>query len=211
MPRVNLPVSLHTAAFQLRKKLLKRAPMQDLLNYHREHQEFLAKITPLVNVRRLPLSDRFAWKFLREVNILSLDFTIENASQGVISRTATSKGQGIYVNLEEVVQHVQRIWFPEMDGPPSVVWLKRFSTRKLAHYSYKLDEIAVSLIFDTIDVPAEIVSYLAYHELLHRQLGAKTVNGRRYAHTGEFKHQEHLFPNWRGMDDQINTYILNTG
>lgn len=207
MPHRKLPVSLHSSAFQLRKKLLKRAPLDDLLSLHNEHQAFLARLAPLIDVNRLPLSDRFAWKFLREINILSLEFAEDRNSSG---RMKVLKGRGIYVNLDEAVQNVQKIWFPEMPEPPSVVWLKRFSTRKLAHYSYQLDEIAFSLIFDFIDVPAEIVSYLAYHELLHRQLGAATLKGRRYAHTGEFKNQEHLFPNWRTMDEQINNYILKT-
>lgn len=210
MPHRKLPVSLHTSAFQLRKKLLKRAPVGDLLDYHREHQEFLSWISPMIDPRRLDLSDRFAWKFLREINILSLDFTKDDTIADDQPPVESTKGQGIYLNLDEVVQAVQKIWFPEMEKLPSVVWLKRFSTRKLAHYSYKLDEIAVSLIFDFIDAPAEIVSYLAYHELLHKQIGTKTVNGRRYAHTGDFKHQEHLFPNWRSIDQQISHYILNT-
>lgn len=210
MPHRKLPVSLHSCAFQLRKKLLKRASLHDLLDYHKDHQEFLARLTPLIDVFRLSFSDRFAWKFLREINILSLDFS-KNERDRESEQSATSiGGQGIYINLDEVVCNVQQIWFPEMKEPPTVVWLKRFSTRKLAHYSYKLDEIAFSLIFDSMDAPSEIVSYLAYHELLHRQLGAATVNGRRYAHTGEFKNHEHLFPNWRRIDEEINQYILNT-
>lgn len=207
MPYRKPPVSLHASAFQLRKKLLKRASLTELLDFHNDHQAFLARMTPLVDITRLSLSDRFAWKFLRDINILSLNFAEENNAS--IDDNALN-GRGIYVNLDLVVRDVQRIWFPEMTEPPSVVWLKRYSTRKLAHYSYQLDEIAFSLIFDFIDVPAEIVSYLAYHELLHRQLGATTVNGRRYAHTGAFKEQEHLFPNWRTMDEQITNYILKT-
>ncbi len=211
MPHRKLPVSLHSSAFQLRKKLLKRASLHDLLDYHKDHQNFLARIAPMIDVHRLSFSDRFAWKFLREINILSLDFSRnDNLQRNSKSLESSSKGCGIYINLDEVVHNVQKIWFPEMENPPAMVWLKRFSTRKLAHYSYKLDEIAFSLIFDSIDAPAEIVSYLAYHELLHRSLGARTVNGRRYAHTGEFKDHEHLFPNWRTIDEQINHYILKT-
>jgi len=207
MPPPKLPVALHSRAFQLRKKLLQRASLEELLNCHNEHQVFLAETTPLINARHLSFSDRFAWKFLREINILSLDFA-EISSEP--EEKQSPPGRGLFVNLPQVVEKVRGIWFPEMGGPTSVVWLKRFSVRKLAHYSHQLDEIAFSLIFDFIDVPAEIVSYLAYHELLHRQLGAERKNGRRYSHTGAFKHQEHLFPNWRDMDRQISDYILRS-
>jgi predicted metal-dependent hydrolase len=92
-----------------------------------------------------------------------------------------------------------------------VTWLKHYSVRKLAHYAFRDDEIAFSLIFDFPDTPAEILSYLAYHELLHRQLGAQRINGRRYAHTRDFKTRESLFPNWRRMDETIALYIRTAG
>jgi len=208
MQQETFPVSLHSYAFQLRKKLLKRASLQELLDCHARHQEFLGRVSPLIGARHLSLSDRFAWKLLREINILSLDFSNEKKSAN--PENATQDAQGIYLNLEDVVKNVQKIWFPEMNSSPKIVWLKRFSTRKLAHYSYQADEIAFSLIFDSMDAPAEILSYLAYHELLHRQLGAKRKNGRQYAHTSEFKSHEHLFPNWRSIDKQINRYIYDT-
>ncbi len=210
MQQETLPVSLHSYAFQLRKKLLKRASLQELLDCHSRHQEFLGRVSPLIGSSHLSLSDRFAWKLLREINILSLDFSNERTSTDQNQGELTQPSQGIYLNLEDIVKNVQKIWFPDMTCSPKIVWLKRFSTRKLAHYSYKVDEIAFSLIFDSMDAPAEILSYLAYHELLHRQLGAKRVNGRQYAHTSQFKAQEHLFPNWRSIDRQINQYIYDT-
>ncbi len=141
---------------------------------------------------------------------MSLDFSNEEKFPNRKVDKPIPTAQGIYLNLEDVVMNVQKIWFSDMKKLPSIVWLKRFSTRKLAHYSFKADEIAFSLIFDSMDAPAEIISYLAYHELLHRKIGAKRLNGRQYAHTNEFKAQEHLFPNWRSIDQQINEFILNT-
>ncbi|NQU64754.1 MAG: hypothetical protein HQ517_10820 [SAR324 cluster bacterium] len=205
-----LPISIHSYAFKLRKNLLERTSLQGLLECHTRHQEFLGRVSPLIDSHHLSPSDRFAWKLLREINILSLDFSSEGGFSKLITDPSPQASQGIYLNLEDVVVNVQKIWFPEMETAPKIAWLKHFSTRKLAHYSYKKDEIAFSLIFDSLDAPAEIVSYLAYHELLHRQLGAKKVNGRHYSHTIEFKAHEHLFPNWRSIDKQLNHYILNT-
>lgn len=211
MPRTNNAASLQSYAFQLRKKLLTGGPVDILLDYHSSHQRFLERVSPTINGMKLSVADKFAWKFAREINILDqrrlapadnpTNLNDKKDKSGVASR-------GVYQDLREIVGRVKDIWFPEMEDMPNVCWLKQFTTRKLAHYHFTRDEIAFSLIFDFPDTPAEILSYLAYHELLHRQLGAKRVNGRRYSHTSEFKDHEHLFPNWRDMDKQIARYMM---
>ncbi len=45
----------------------------------------------------------------------------------------------------------------------------------------------------TRSVPAYAVDFVMYHELLHKQLGVKVVNGRRYAHTPAFREAELAF------------------
>lgn len=199
-------LSIQSYAFQLRKLLLSNCKLDQLLEHHQQHQELLATYTPLIQPYRLSFSDRFAWKFIREINILSPDYLKKDAN----SHGMNHRSLGVYQNLDDIVKKVQTIWFGEMEGPPNTVWLKHFSTRKLAHYAKDRDEIAFSLIFDSPDAPPEILSYLAYHELLHRQVGAKVINGRRYHHTGEFKNQEQLFPNWRDIEDQIRNYVSST-
>jgi len=201
-------ISLQSYAFQLRKLLLNNCSLDRLLSYHQLHQEFLSLYSPVIKSNRLSHSDRFAWKFIREINILNLNFL--NREREENRRKTNSQSLGVYQNLEEIIGKVQSIWFPEMETPPNIVWLKHFSTRKLAHYAKHRDEIAFSLVFDSIDAPPEILSYLAYHELLHRQVGTRVVNGRRYHHTGEFKNQEQLFPNWRNIEERIRNYISVT-
>ncbi len=218
MSKLKKQISLQSYAFQLRKKLLNGNSLENLLDSHNKHQEMLGRLFPIINPNQLKLADRFAWKFIREINILNQRFSRANSADISVKAFPDSQEQtankiislGVYQNLEEIVRQVQSIWFSEMKGPPKVIWLKHFSTRKLAHYSFSNDEIAFSLIFDSPDAPPEILSYLAYHELLHRQVGSHEVNGRRYAHTPEFKNHEQLFPNWQQMDKQIADYILNT-
>ncbi len=198
--------SLQSYAFQLRKLLVGKCTIDQLLTQHKNHQQFLVTYACRIDPVRLSFADRFAWKFLREVNILNLNFM--DKKEG--SKPKNKPTAGVYQDLIKTVQQVQSIWFPQMEDLPSVVWLKHFSTRKLAHYAKNRDEIAFSLIFDSPDAPPDIMNYLAYHELLHRQVGSKVVNGRRYHHTGEFKNQEQLFPNWRDIEDRIGKYISTT-
>lgn len=198
-------ISLQSVAFQLRKNLLRKSSLDQLLSLHQEHQKFLARYAPAIDPVRLSHTDRFAWKFLREINILNLKFLTEDPQP---SRHPSS--MGIYQDIQQILAKIQSIWFPQMEDLPNAVWLKKFSTRKLAHYANNRDEIAFSLIFDSPDAPPEILNYLAYHELLHRQVGTRVVNGRRYHHTSEFKHHEQLFPNWKAVEKQITDYIIKT-
>ncbi len=225
MPKTKLPISLQSYAFQLRKKVLNGSSLDDLLDHHTKHHELLEKVSPMITLSSLTHADRFAWKFIREINFLSLDFSRSKnpgvkafgsredpASQNQDRPTIKqdNRGIGVYKNLNDIIDNVQLIWFPEMENPPKVSWFKQYSTRKLAHYVFQKDEIAFSLIFDLMEAPAEILSYLAYHELLHRQVGTRKINGRRFVHTTEFKNQEHLFPNWQTIDKQIAHYVMNT-
>ncbi len=218
MSSLKNPISLQSYAYQLRKKLINGSSLENLLDCHQNHQEFLAKLAPIINSSHLSPADRFAWKFIREINILNISFTREANNRishlDIIDSMPQKKvnvtSGGVYQNLTDIIDKVQAIWFPEMNDSPNVVWLKHFSTRKLAHYSFKRDEIAFSLIFDSLEAPPEILSYLAYHELLHRQVGLQQVNGRIYTHTKEFKSQEILFPNSEKIDKEIAEYIINT-
>jgi predicted metal-dependent hydrolase len=201
--------SLQSYAFQLRKLLVGGCSLDQLLSQHKQHQQFLATFAPQIDPVKLPLADRFAWKFLREINILNLRFLDQDNQQtDLVPKNKTDPG--VYQNLTEIIGKVQAIWFPQMADLPNLAWLKHFSTRKLAHYAKTRDEIAFSLVFDSADAPPEILNYLAYHELLHRQVGSRLVNGRRYHHTGEFRNQEQLFPNWRDIESGISYYLAHT-
>jgi len=190
---------LPSYAFGLRKLLLQGAPLQKLLQQDEYHQQLLSELSPDFHSQRLSPADHFAWKFIQDVNILNPRFSQQERG--------LNGGQGIHQDLAAIVQKVQAIWFPEMKHCPRVSWLKRFSVRKLAHYSLGKDEIAFSLIFDFKETPAEILHYLAYHELLHRKLGVQRINGRRYAHTPEFKLLERQYPGWESIDQKIGQYI----
>ncbi|MGK0289314.1 MAG: hypothetical protein ACI86H_000750 [bacterium] len=118
--------------------------------------------------------------------------------------------RGIFINLPELVHRIQKQWFPDMETMPTVCWIKKFTTRKVAHYHIVRDEIAFSLIFDSPDINIVLLEYLAYHELLHRELGNIVKNGKHYSHTQEFKRREKLFPNWEKYEKELSLYLRAT-
>ena len=198
--------SFQSYAFQLRRQVLSYPPLEWLLDQHPIHRKLIRGIERNILRMKLDPGDRFAWKFIKELNLLNPRFGVQRIEEGE-RQSVPPAGKGVHQNLDQIVKTVLSIWFPEMENAPKVVWLKRFSTRKLAHYSPTKDEIAFSLIFDLEDTPAEILHYLAYHELLHRNIGVKTVNGRRYAHTPEFRHREDRYPDLDKIDEKIGRYL----
>jgi hypothetical protein len=51
----------------------------------------------------------------------------------------------------------------------------------------------ISMSLDSADVPAYVVEFIVYHELLHKTMGTRLVNGRRHSHTSAFRKAERAF------------------
>ncbi|MFN2286346.1 MAG: topoisomerase II, partial [Anaerolineae bacterium] len=74
-----------------------------------------------------------------------------------------------------------------------LTWNKTLTHRKFGHYQTTTNTVMLSLSLDDAAVPPYVVDFVMYHELLHKHLGIKFVNGRRYAHTAEFRDAERRF------------------
>lgn len=76
---------------------------------------------------------------------------------------------------------------------PSVSWTNRFLESYFGKYTYPIDGsegkdfIKINLVLNSSSVPREVVKYVIYHELLHK-------NNR--THNSAFREKEHLYPNW---------------
>jgi hypothetical protein len=51
----------------------------------------------------------------------------------------------------------------------------------------------ISITLDGPQIPAYLLDFVMYHELLHKDLGFRESNGRRYAHTRNFREKERRF------------------
>jgi len=190
------PTGIVQVASELRRRLLKGLRIEQQLSLFQTHQQTLAEWAPRLEGKRLLATDRFAWKFLKEVQILRTDL-----------QQPRQPGQGIFHDLNLIADSVAQIWFPQMSPRPQARWLAAFSVRKLAHYHLSKDEIALSLVFDSLEVPREILQYLVYHELLHKEVGIAKVKGRHLAHTPAFKARERQFPGFGELEKKISLYL----
>ena len=106
---------------------------------------------------------------------------------------ATDQPEGRHHNLDEIFARVNAAYFDGALSRPRLTWNKTITHRKMGHYQIPTDTVLISITLDSPDVPAYVVESVMYHELLHKKLGVTVVNGRRYAHTSDFREAERRF------------------
>lgn len=101
--------------------------------------------------------------------------------------------EGAYFDLREVFFNVNRHYFNNRLSEPNLGWSSRRSHKKFGHYQEETDTVVLSRTLDSPQIPAFVVDFVMYHELLHKDMGTKRVNGRRHAHTSAFRAAEKQF------------------
>jgi hypothetical protein len=96
-------------------------------------------------------------------------------------------------NLDESFERVNKKYFDGRLAKPSIVWNRTLTMRKFGHYQPARDTLMLSISLDDSRVPAFVIDFVMYHELLHKKHGAASVNGRRQAHSPIFRADERLF------------------
>jgi len=115
--------------------------------------------------------------------------------------------QGQHYDLAAVFDRVNAAYFDAALSPPRLTWNKTLTHRKFGHYQSNTDTVMLSLSLDDAAVPPYVVDFVMYHELLHKSLGVRLVNGRRYAHTAEFRDAERRFAQY----DKAKAFLSKLG
>lgn len=116
--------------------------------------------------------------------VLALELTTENTPD---------HPRGQVYDLDAAFARVNAAYFGGLLARPRLTWNQALTRRKLGHYDFVRDTVMLSVTLDAANVPEYVVDFVMYHELLHKQLGVNVVNGRRYAHTPEFREAEKRF------------------
>ena len=117
------------------------------------------------------------------------------------------EAEGFFFNLKVPLQKIYTKYFSHQSLPPAIRWTDSFACRKLASYSFLEDKISVSSIFDLPQADPELIEYLLYHEMLHRELGFKISKEKIYVHTKEFKNKEAQIFDLKKIDKNIKNYL----
>ena len=104
--------------------------------------------------------------------------------------------RGSYYDLEAIFESLNRKYFKGTLERPRLTWSPRRSRRRLGYYHPESDAITISRSLDEKHVQPLLIEYILYHEMLHKSLGIRESNGRRYAHTREFKKAEKKFKDY---------------
>ena len=112
-------------------------------------------------------------------------------------RTPKDDTKGRYYDLETVFENCsQRHFKGRMPRPKVLHWSAHVNHKTMGSYNPKDDSLMVNCGLDRADVPAYVLDFIMYHELLHKALGIKTSGGRRMAHTAEFRKYEKGHPDY---------------
>jgi hypothetical protein len=112
--------------------------------------------------------------------------------------------RGAFHDLAQSFDRVNQAYFEGGMARPRLTWSRSFTGRKFGHYDHVKNWVMVSSTLDRAQVPAFVVDYLMFHELLHKKHGVRWVNGRGHAHTREFYADEHRFERYQEADDWLN-------
>jgi hypothetical protein len=146
-------------------------------------------------------------KALRAYSLTPAFLEVQTALQAQTDALVGS-AQGQRHDLDAAFDRVNRTYFGGKATHPNLVWSRQPTDRKMGHYDPVRDTIWVSVTLDTHDVPTYVIDFVVYHELLHRELGAAVINGRRRAHTPAFRREEHAFKDYDRVQSFIKTYNL---
>jgi hypothetical protein len=116
-------------------------------------------------------------------------------------------GRGQYHALSASFDRVNQQYFKGSLETPALTWSRTRTTRKLGHYDEPRDLVQVSQVLDNGKVPAYVVDYVVYHELLHKVLGTEVTNGRRHIHTRQFRRAEKAYEHYEATQRFLSDFL----
>ena len=119
--------------------------------------------------------------------------------------------QGFFVDLIPILKKIAAQYFSHHTTLPNICWSGQFSCQKLASYSFLEDKIFISEIFDLPQKNLQILHYLIFHEMLHREIGIQRKGIKLYAHTKEFKKKEKEYPDFLQIQKELDNYLAMKG
>lgn len=109
-------------------------------------------------------------------------------------RKLLRSARGRYYDLDAVFEQLNTRFFYGLMARPRMSWSQTKTRRILGHYDPAHNAIIISRIFDHPAIPAYVLEYIVYHEMLHLKHPVKLRGSRRCVHSAEFQAEEKLFP-----------------
>jgi len=102
--------------------------------------------------------------------------------------------QGRVHDLDELFDGLNEQFFHGAMSRPRLTWHTSTAQRRFGFYAMAQDRVCIDDRLDEPEVPARVVEFVLYHELLHRKHGVERHGRRRHAHTAAFRADERRHP-----------------
>jgi hypothetical protein len=100
---------------------------------------------------------------------------------------------GSYFDLEFLFNHLNHEYFGGSLVQPRLSWSAKKSRRVLGRYDATHNIIFISNALDMRNIPAYVVEYVVFHEMLHLKHRIRVRDSRMIIHTPEFRAEEKRF------------------
>ena len=120
-------------------------------------------------------------------------------------QTRARGARGKHVDLELLFDRLNEEYFGSSLRKPRLAWSAKRSRRLLGRYDATHNMIFVSRLFDAPGIPAYVVAYVLFHEMLHVKCQSRVCNSRLMVHTPEFKAEEKKFREFEAANRWLKT------
>lgn len=117
-----------------------------------------------------------------------------------------SRKDGCHYSLGEIYRELNRDYFGNRIEIARIGWGVRRSRKRMGHYDPAHHTITLSPVLDSPGVPAFVVQYIVYHEMLHAVFENTSGGGRKRHHTPEFRRAERAFPHFARAQKYLGEY-----
>lgn len=221
----------HLAALQIGREVARRQPLSPsrplhlhLLNLNglwrrREYQNAV-----LLKVQQgFQSADRQVWQALLQDALVQRNATHERVYRDFadaedfnevlfelesLAAPPAPPTRGRAHDLDASFARVNAAYFDNQMPRPTLVWNRTLTARKFGHYQPSRDTVMLSVSLDDPSVPAYVVDFVLYHELLHKKHGSSLVNGRRLVHSPVFRAEERQFAEYQAAEQRLKELAL---
>jgi hypothetical protein len=120
---------------------------------------------------------------------------------------------GDHHDLRKSLRRVVDAYFKDGLGfkEPSVMWSRRRSHKRWGYWMEDYDVIVINRILDHPKVPAPVVDFIVYHELLHKKHGHINISGATESHHHGFNIDERRFEGWKEVEAYLEKIYKTKG
>ena len=128
-------------------------------------------------------------------------------TRAVRGRKKLCSPAGRVFHLQEVFEELNETYFCNQVSVRHLGWSSKPSRSRLGHYDEAHDAIVLSRSLDDKRVPAFVVEYVLFHEMLHAFLGDEAASHGRRIHHRRFREAEQDFPQFNEAKSFIRSYF----